>query len=102
MLFDPGKRPVQFCNCSPLFVWLLHGLTRAVTLAHLDNIEMETSMNTIRLMTSNEAARFLQVSRRTLDRLRARKTKIGAIKVGGQVRYHKDILEEYLRKRADK
>lgn len=55
-----------------------------------------------RLLTSAEAARYLQVSRRTLDRLRARKTKLGAVKVGGQVRYHKDILDEYLRKRADK
>ncbi len=55
-----------------------------------------------KLMTSVEAARYLQVSRRTLDRLRARKVKLGAVKVGGQVRYHKDILDEYLRKRADK
>ncbi len=55
-----------------------------------------------RLLTSAEAARFLQVSRRTLDRLRARGVKLGAVKVGAQVRYHKDILDEYLRKRADK
>lgn len=56
----------------------------------------------VRLLTSAEAARYLQVSRRTLDRLRARKVKLGAVKVGGQVRYHKAILDEYLRKRADK
>jgi excisionase family DNA binding protein len=59
-------------------------------------------MDNVKLMTSAEAARYLQVSRRTLDRLRARKAKLGAVKVGGQVRYHKDILDEYLRKRADK
>jgi len=56
----------------------------------------------MKLLTSAEAARYLRVSRRTLDRLRARKAKLGAVKVGGQVRYHKDILDEYLRKRADK
>lgn len=56
----------------------------------------------VKLLTSAEAARYLRVSRRTLDRLRARKAKLGAVKVGGQVRYHKDILDEYLRKRADK
>ena len=59
-------------------------------------------MDGTKLMTSAEAARYLQVSRRTLDRLRARKAKLGAIKVGGQVRYHKELLDEYLRKRADK
>lgn len=59
-------------------------------------------MDNPKLMTSAEAARFLQVSRRTLDRLRARGIKLGAVKVGGQVRYHKDVLDEYLRKRADK
>ena len=56
----------------------------------------------VKLLTSAEAARYLQVSRRTLDRLRARGVKLGAVKVGGQVRYHKAILDEYLRKRADK
>lgn len=59
-------------------------------------------MDGTKLMTSAEAARYLQVSRRTLDRLRARKAKLGAVKVGGQVRYHKGILDDYLRKRADK
>lgn len=56
----------------------------------------------LKLLTSAEAARYLRVSRRTLDRLRARKVKLGAVKIGGQVRYHKDVLDEYLRKRADK
>lgn len=60
------------------------------------------SFDHLKFLTSVQAARYLQVSRRTLDRLRARKVKLGAVKIGGQVRYHKDILDEYLRKRADK
>lgn len=67
-----------------------------------DNLRANSPINDIKLLTSAEAARYLRVSRRTLDRLRARKIKLGAIKIGGQVRYHKDILDEYLRKRADK
>jgi excisionase family DNA binding protein len=54
------------------------------------------------LLTPTQAAEHLQVSRRTLDRLRARRAKLGAIKVGGQIRYDRGILDEYLRKRADK
>jgi excisionase family DNA binding protein len=60
------------------------------------------SFDHLKFLTSAQAARYLQVSRRTLDRLRARKIKLGAVKIGGQVRYHKDMLDEYLRKRADK
>ena len=56
----------------------------------------------LQYLTSTQAARYLQVSRRTLDRLRARHIKLGAVKIGGQVRYNKDMLDDYLRKRADK
>lgn len=59
-------------------------------------------MDDVKLLTPTQAAHYLQVSRRTLDRLRARRVKLGAIKIGGQVRFHRDILDEYLRKRADK
>lgn len=58
--------------------------------------------NGLQYLTSAQAARYLQVSRRTLDRLRARHVKLGAVKIGGQVRYNKDMLDDYLRKRADK
>jgi excisionase family DNA binding protein len=58
--------------------------------------------NGLQYLTSAQAARCLQVSRRTLDRLRARGIKLGAVKIGGQIRYHKALLDEYLRKRADK
>jgi excisionase family DNA binding protein len=47
------------------------------------------------LLTKREAAEYLRVSERTLDRLRARKL-IPSLKVAGAVRFLRQDIEDYL------
>jgi excisionase family DNA binding protein len=56
---------------------------------------MEKQLENIRLLTLSEAARLLQVSTRTLQRM-IRQRQLPAFKVGGQWRMRESQLGEWL------
>ena len=56
---------------------------------------MEKQLESIRLLTLSEAARLLQVSTRTLQRM-IRQRQLPAFKVGGQWRMRESQLSEWL------
>lgn len=56
---------------------------------------MENNPEPIKLLTSEETAELLQVSRRTLQRMIHRKD-LPAFKVGGQWRIHESTLAKWL------
>ncbi|HTN71437.1 MAG TPA: helix-turn-helix domain-containing protein [Methylomirabilota bacterium] len=56
---------------------------------------MEQHLENIRLLTLSEAARLLQVSTRTLQRM-IRQRQLPAFKVGGQWRMRESQLSEWL------
>jgi excisionase family DNA binding protein len=56
---------------------------------------MENELEPLKLLTLNEAAELLQVSRRTLQRMLNRK-ELAALKVGGQWRIHEKRLAQWL------
>ena len=56
---------------------------------------MENELEPLKLLTLNEAAELLQVSRRTLQRMLNRK-ELPALKVGGQWRIHEKRLAQWL------
>ena len=58
-------------------------------------ITMEKQLESIRLLTLSEAARLLQVSTRTLQRM-IRQRQLPAFKVGGQWRMRESQLSEWL------
>jgi excisionase family DNA binding protein len=59
---------------------------------------MEKQLENIRLLTLSEAAKLLQVSTRTLQRM-IRQSKLPAFKVGGQWRMRESQLSEWLDQR---
>ena len=56
---------------------------------------MENNPEPLKLLTSEETAKLLQVSRRTVERMINRKD-LPAFKVGGQWRIHESILVKWL------
>lgn len=56
--------------------------------------------DTVRLLTRDEAAEVLGISVRKLDALEEA-GEIQAIRIGRSVRYHPDVLERFIRRRAD-
>ena len=60
---------------------------------------MEKQLERIRLLTLSEAAKLLQVSTRTLQRM-IRQSQLPAFKVGGQWRMRESQLSEWLDQRA--
>lgn len=59
---------------------------------------MEKQLESIRLLTLSEAAKLLQVSTRTLQRM-IRQSQLPAFKVGGQWRMRESQLSEWLDQR---
>ena len=59
---------------------------------------MEKQLESIRLLTLSEAAKLLQVSTRTLQRM-IRQNQLPAFKVGGQWRMRESQLSEWLDQR---
>ena len=59
---------------------------------------MEKHLESIRLLTLSEAAKLLQVSTRTLQRM-IRQSQLPAFKVGGQWRMRESQLSEWLDQR---
>ena len=60
---------------------------------------MEKQLENIRLLTLSEAAKLLQVSTRTLQRM-IRQRQLPAFKVGGQWRMRESQLGEWLDQKA--
>jgi excisionase family DNA binding protein len=53
------------------------------------------------LLTRQEAARYLRISKRTLDTAEA-EGELRAIRVRGRVLYHRDALDAYIRRCAER
>lgn len=53
------------------------------------------------LYTVHEIAAALRVSRATVDRLQARGELPGKLKIGGQVRYLRDVIDQWLLRKSE-
>lgn len=60
--------------------------------------EEKTVTENLSLMTTEEAAKYLGVTKRTLDKWRYDNKHLDYLKIGGKVMYKRDVLDDFLRK----